>query len=630
MTTSRPHQQILLDEHATMAELLQVAAHVEADPQTGMQALRLVTRRSTDYTVLTRAARIAAKLILRAPPPWRQHVRIALLGTYTTAQMPALLRLYLAVAGINAECYEASFGQMAQELLVPSADLLAFRPDIVLLIPSYRETQVWQSDRPGPADVAADLQLFRQLWAQARTLGMTPIQLNIDLPADTPMGNLCGVSPLGVTRWLRELNLHLGDAAQGTVTVIDVDRLAARIGTSAWSDARFWYSAKQAVALPVLPQLCSLQAAIIRSLLGLTAKVLVLDLDNTLWGGVVGEDGVANLELNGSARGEAFVAFQTFCRKLKDRGVLLAVVSKNNPADALQPFQDHPEMVLRRDDFAAFQANWLPKSDNIRAIARDLDLGYDSFVFFDDNPAERAEVRAHLPDVHVIDVPEGPADYIAALARSGAFETAQVTAEDLRRAADYQARQQAVELQAASGSQADFLSALAMTASWGPCRDVDLPRISQLVQKTNQFNLTTQRHSEGELRAFMTSPSHDTLTVRLADRFADRGLIALLIAAYQDQALIIETWLMSCRVLGRTVEAAMFHHVVAWAQARGAAVIVGTYRPTPKNALVAELYAQFGFQRQASLPDGTTVWHLPVTDGMALPATYLDTAKEQG
>jgi FkbH-like protein len=405
----------------------------------------------------------------------------------------------------------------------------------------------------------------------------------------------------------RAVIARIGERAGNSVSIVDCEYLSALFGKQRWCDPRYWYLGKHAVALDALPLLARHTAAVMAADLGLTRKCLVLDLDNTLWGGIIGEDGLAGIRLGAGVEGEAFVAFQEYIRKLKNKGVILAVCSKNNEADAKEPFEKHPEMRLKLEDIAMFVANWQPKPDNLRAIAKTLDLGLDSLVFVDDNPVERAAIRQLLPEVDVIPLPEDPAYYTRALSDYLMFEARSFTSDDLKRTDQYRSRAQIVELKASATNLDDFYRSLSMKAVVAPFDDFHLPRIAQLLGKTNQFNLTTRRHGMPQLQAFLQDSDCVHFYLRLRDRFADHGLVSLMIALRRANVLEIDTWLMSCRVLGRTVEATMLQHLFGRANELGCTSVRGIYIPTAKNAMAKDVFAKFGFTLVED-SGGSCVW----------------------
>jgi FkbH-like protein len=345
---------------------------------------------------------------------------------------------------------------------------------------------------------------------------------------------------------------------------------------------------------------------------GRSSKCLVLDLDNTLWGGVIGDDGLEGIQLGqGSALGEAFVAFQRFARDLSSRGVILAVCSKNDEKNALEPFERHPDMVLRKKDIACFMANWNDKASNLKLIAQQLNIGLDSLVFVDDNPFERNQVRAECPMVAVPELPEDPSLFPACIAAAGYFESISLTQDDWARSEQYQKNLEREKAQASFGDLSDYLKSLDMELVWGPFDPLSLPRVTQLINKTNQFNLTTRRYSEEDTSRFASDPDTVTLRCRLTDRFGDNGIIGIIIAVGDKSGdWNIDTWLMSCRVLGRGVEQAMLDLLAQEVSSRGGKRLIGLYIPTAKNGMVKDHYPGLGFEAWGDASQGETRWAL--------------------
>jgi FkbH-like protein len=359
-------------------------------------------------------------------------------------------------------------------------------------------------------------------------------------------------------------------------------------------------------------------AALIRASLGLTSKCLALDLDNTLWGGIIGEDGVNGIRLGGSPAGESFVAFQQYIQALQRRGVILAICSKNNEEDAKAPFRDHPEMVLKLDDIAAFVANWQSKDENLRQIAATLNIGLDSIVFLDDNPVERNLIRRLVPEIEVPELPQDPALYAAALHRSLCFEAWSLTADDRNRAAAYRQNAERSEQLAASGNVDDYLAGLGMHVELRPFDEANLVRIVQLINKTNQFNLTTRRTTEAECLALIGRADCYTQFMRLKDRFGDNGITGILVAFLEGDTLRIDNWLLSCRVLGRRVEDAMLAHALDFAAANRCQFVVGEYIPTAKNAQVSGIFEKYGFE-----PNGSNLYRCQVPNQRVAAPTWM-------
>ncbi|OHB70391.1 MAG: hypothetical protein A2V70_15210 [Planctomycetes bacterium RBG_13_63_9] len=403
--------------------------------------------------------------------------------------------------------------------------------------------------------------------------------------------------PGGRGAMLREINAKLLRAAGEETILLDLEHISATVGKQRWENPKQWHVAKQHPSSEGLVPLVEHQMAAVRAVLGLAKKVLVLDLDNVMWGGVIGEDGLDKIQLGPpSPAGEAFQAFQHYVRQLKTRGVLLAVCSKNNEADAKLPFESSPETVLKIEDFVAFSANWQDKATNLKQMAEDLSLGLDSFVFLDDNPVERAWVRSQIPEMAVPELPSDPAYYIDAIQEGRFFEANTLSAEDRTRHESYRSNIQRKELRQKAGSLEGFLEQLAMRARNGPFDAANMRRIAQLVNKTNQFNLTTRRYTEAQLTEQAGDPQWWTQWFRLADRFSDHGLIGVMTCRphpRDSDALEIDNWLMSCRVLGRGMEVYMLQKAIEYCGSAGIERLVGCYIPTAKNSQVRDLFSRF-------------------------------------
>jgi len=427
---------------------------------------------------------------------------------------------------------------------------------------------------------------------------------------------------------IRAVNRDLAARAPDYVFLHDVEAISTGHGVGHWVDERMWFQAKQPMSFDsMMPYVHSL-ARLIASMFRQSAKCLVLDLDNTLWGGVVGDDGVAGLDLGpGSPVGEAFTAFQDYVAQLKARGVLLAVCSKNEDANARAPFKELPTMSLALEDFAAFKANWDPKPDNIRAIAEELNIGLDAMVFVDDNPAERSLVEQTLADVRVLQLSDDPADYPGILDRTGWFDVPRISAEDTARTRQYRHNTQRNELRGQHTDYEGYLRSLEQKGIIRPFEELHLDRITQLINKTNQFNLTTLRQSRSEVEDRMRKDDYVTAYVRLADRFGDNGLISVWYGRCEGTRLVIEQWLMSCRVFNRGVEHLLMNYITEQVGRRGLTEIHGTYVPTPKNGLVASLYPSLGFQCVEEAANGTTEWTLAL-DRYEPRAVFIDTVDE--
>jgi FkbH-like protein len=426
------------------------------------------------------------------------------------------------------------------------------------------------------------------------------IQTLFGLPGYDPYHALAALLPGGRTSVLREIDRALLDAGRGRIDFIDTASLAAK-HSDIWDDPVQWSSAKIYPASPALPILAEQMLSYIRAHLGLSRKVLAVDLDNTLWGGVVGEEGLGGIKLGPpSALGERYQTLQRYLLSLKQRGILLAVVSKNNPDDAAAVFRQHRECALALQDFAAFEVTWNDKTESLRRVSSALGLGLDSFVFLDDNPAERARVRSVLREVAVPEISGEPSQSIAALERGLYFQATRLNEEDLARAESYRARARTLDARAAYASVPEYLASLEMEIAEEPVNPANCARVAQLINKTNQFNLTTKRYTEEQVRACMSSGRWWLRSFRLRDRFADHGLIGVLLVEKTDESWRVDTWLLSCRVIGRGVEKFMFNTLLEAALAGGAPALAAEYLPSPKNTPVKKLLPDLGFRPSAA------------------------------
>jgi FkbH-like protein len=599
----------------------------EADATQVVSVLRRVVDVGLDYSSADALARIVHKI--KGSVKGLQRKRLAVLGSFTTHQLVSLIELFAFASGFDLEIYEADYGLIQQEIIDPASELYEFKPDIVYIACNRRSLgrRPALADSPARVDelVAEEVSAWSNLWKTAHDrLACQVIQNNFDPPPQRALSNHEMRHHSGLSRFVSKVNHALQDTAPVYVTIFDVDHLSASLGRWAFGDDRFFYHAKMPCAPEFLVPYAHGVASIITAQSGAAKKCLVLDLDNTLWGGVIGDDGLGGIRLGqGEAEGEAFQAFQHYVADLARRGVILAVCSKNTESVAREAFEKHPEMVLRSGDIAAFVANWDDKATNLRRIAKQLEIGIDSLVFVDDNPMERGLVRQLVPEVAVPELPEDPAGYIQALDRHCYFQTVSIGSEDLSRTAMYGANTLRQQAEVSAGSIDDFLASLAMKARIEPVNKDNLERVVQLIGRSNQFNLTTRRHNTAAVLKMIDSPEWITRTVSLADRFGDNGLICVMLGRVENNDLIIDNWLMSCRVLKRGVESLCRNVLCKAAAERGLKQVIGEYIPTAKNALVKDHYATLGFQKRDEQGDGHTWWKLPVTDATPLP-TFIE------
>ena len=451
----------------------------------------------------------------------------------------------------------------------------------------------------------------------ARHFNATIIQQTFLDITEPVFGSYDRLVPGAPARVITQLNDQLSKAAaQDGVLLLDVARASERDGIDAWFDTGSWLHGKLEIAPEAATLYGDMVARIVAAQRGLSKKCLVFDLDNTLWGGVIGDDGLEGLVLGeGSAAGEAHLALQRYAKQLKERGVILAVCSKNDPAIAEAAFNEHPEMLLKRSDISAFVANWNDKAENLKAIAARLNIGLDSLVFVDDNPVERARIRQSLPMVAVPELPKDIAHYVRCLADAGYFEAVAFTSEDRQRTEQYAANAERESLFELSGSLDDFLRNLQMSVVFGPFTAADLVRVTQLFNKTNQFNTTTKRYSAEEVANFAAAEQTVTLQFRLLDKYGDNGLVSAMILRPDPKQLEIfeiDNWVMSCRVFGRQLEFEAMNIAVEQARRRGGKALRADYIPTPKNGVISELYSSLGFSplNDRTLGDGGTCWFL--------------------
>ena len=574
----------------------------EQEPSPTWRSLVALANVRLDFVQVERLGRLLARAFPQPPPELAsQPVRLAMLGSSTLSQLVAAVRVAGLRRGLWVDVWEAPYGQYRQALASDAA--ARFNPTATLLALDARHLTAGLPADAGWAD--ADRAFDRAManvttcWREARARGDAVVLQQTVLPV---LPSLLGENefrlPGSRARLLARINSALPAAADAHgVHLVSVHAHAAQSGVREWHDPVLWLRAKQEVSPAAAPAYGDLVCRVLAATQGWVRKALVLDLDNTLWGGVVGDDGVEGLELGqGSAEGEAFAAVQDYARRLSARGVVLAVCSKNDEAIALNAFENHPEMVLRRSDVTSFVANWDDKATNLRRIARELNLGLDALVFLDDNPFERELVREALPEVAVPEIPnDDPALVPQMLADAGYFEALALTAEDAERTAQYQSNRARASAEGETTDLPSYLRGLDMRLVWRPFDEAGLSRIVQLVNKTNQFNLTTLRTTAEQSRRLMDDPAVAALQFRLLDRFGDNGMIGVVVLRREADAGRIETWLMSCRVLGRGVEEAMLVVVADAARALGCRRLLGEYRPSAKNAMVAGLYSRLGF-----------------------------------
>lgn len=530
--------------------------------------------------------------------------KLAVMGDCATQHLATALRGYGAHIGLGLSVFDADYNQIDAQVMDPGSELYHFVPNAVLI--QMCTEKLYESFCGTPlhrrAFFAEDVynrisRIWEQLNAQIRT---TVLQCNFPLLDDGAFGQYGSKTADSFLFQQRKLNYLLMEGCQKikNVYLIDLDAIQANCGRDKFSDPKLYYIAKMPVSVEVLPEVAKKVMDQIQALRGVTKKCVVLDLDNTLWGGVIGDDGLSGIQIGELGTGHAFSDFQAWLKELKNRGMLLAVCSKNNEPAAKEPFEKHPEMILRLDDISMFVANWEDKASNIRNIQKTLNIGMDSLVFLDDNPFERNLVRSMIPEITVPELPEDPALYLQYLRSLNLFETASYSAEDAGRTQQYRQQAERAVFESSFQSYEDYLKGLEMKAVAAPFDVFHYPRIAQLTQRSNQFNLRTVRYTEAEIEAISRDEHKITMYFTLKDKFGDHGLISVVILdKLEDNSLFVGEWLMSCRVLKRGMEEFITNKILQTAAENGCAKVIGEYLPTPKNAMVKDLYEAMGFER---------------------------------
>lgn len=581
-----------------------------------------------------------------APTPWLEHraaawadrldrgaaglrtVRLALLGSFTLDPLVPVLKARALASGIALDTYVGAFNGWRQEALDERSGLHAFRPDVIVLalqaadvVPALVHRFLQLDERAIEAEIEAAATALDEFLAAVRTGSPAKVVVHsLPVPVHRALGIVDHRLPAGQVAAFRRLAARWADvaASAGDTWVLDCERLIMDIGWQRWHDPRFAALARLPLSSAALQRLAEEHVTYLRAFVGLVRKVLVLDLDNTLWGGVLGEDGMDGLQLGSEYPGSAFVEVQRVVAALHDRGVLLALNSKNEEADALAVLEGHPGMVLRPQHFAAWRINWSDKAANLGELADELNLSLESFVFVDDNPVECERVRQAVPQVLTLPLAGDPAGRAERLRRLAVFDTLQVSAEDRARSAMYRAGSERRQLKARMPSLEEFYTSLEMRLTIRRVDAAQRARAAQLTQRTNQFNVTTRRYTEDAIEALLHSADHDVYSAQISDRFGDEGIIALAILRQDEDVVLVDTFLMSCRVIGRTVETALLTFLAARAAARGAKSLIGRYCPTAKNSMCADLYARHGFH-ETERPPEAVVSQLPL---QGFVATY--------
>ncbi len=570
-----------------------------------------------DAKTLVRKKRTIKKELLAKENAWITK-KIAILGGSTTNEVVDQLELALLYYGIKTEFYQTEYGRYWEEGVIDNLRLDAFSPDIIYVHTNWRNIRKFPSVDNSYDEVQelinSEFSRFEVLWDELGQKYNCPIiQNNFDRPNYRVMGNRDIWDYRGRSNYVFNLNSKIYNYAQEheSFYVNDIDYIAQECGIVKWNDATYWNMYKYICPINFIPFLSMSVANIIKSIFGKNKKLLALDLDNTLWGGVIGEEGIEGIKIGRETpQGQAYTEFQEYCKELRKMGVILAVNSKNEYDNAISGLS-HPDGVLRPDDFAIIKANWSPKDENLCAIASELSLGIDSFVFVDDNPAERELICKQLASVTVPEV-DSVDKYIDIIDKGGYFETTVLSEEDLIKTKQYKAMAEAKYAETLFKNYDDYLKSLNMKAIITDFEPIAIQRIAQLTNKTNQFNLTTCRCSENDIREMQFSGSYICLCGRLIDKFADNGIVSVVSGEIERDVLHIRLWLMSCRVLKRDMEYAMFDALIKECNRKGVYKIKGYYYPTAKNTLVKNFYSELGFSKVLE-NDDETIWEFDMS-----------------
>lgn len=563
-------------------------------------------------------------------------VRVAVVGDTATQLLCTAICGTGVERGFRIELFEAEYNQVDRQLLDPSSELYRFDADFIVLFQSTHKLGERHSmlDAAGQTALADERTDFMEaICGNPALKGKKIICFNYPEIEDTVFGNYANKVESSFTFQVRKLNFYLMELArrQPDFFICDIAALQNKFGRDMMFAPNVYTSTEMVLSVDALPYVASRVMDIVCAVKGQFKKCLILDLDNTLWGGVIGDDGLEGIQLgHGLGIGKAFTEFQMWVRKLKQRGIIICVASKNNEDTAKEPFEKHPDMVLKLDDIAVFQANWETKVDNIRTIQSILNIGFDSMVFLDDNPFERNIVRENIPGITVPELPEDPAEYLEYLYSLNLFETASYSSLDKDRTKQYQVEAKRVSLSRTFTNEADFLKSLDMVSVVSGFTKFNTPRVAQLSQRSNQFNLRTVRYTDADIERIAADPDAIGISFTLEDKFGDNGLIAVVImkkaqSARGDEALFVDTWFMSCRVLKRGMENFTLNQMVRAAKAKGCRYIIGEYLPTLKNSMVKDHYRNLGFEELNGTE--TSRWILDV-DGYEERECYIS-RKEQ-
>jgi FkbH-like protein len=543
---------------------------------------------------------------------------LAILGGSTTSEIKNILELFLLDSGIKPNFYESEYNKYYEDAIFGGTELEKFNPDMIYVHTTNKNIIKFPDLSDSIEEVSAlinnEIEKYKSIWSSLSKYNCPIIQNNFDYTSNRSLGNMDCYDIHGKTCFINQLNNRFSQEAReiSQLYINDINYLSSYIGLKDWFDNSLWCQAKYALSMSCIPELGFNISKIVNSIFGKSKKCLVLDLDNTCWGGVIGDDGLDGISIGlETAISESFTSFQRYVQELKLRGVILAVCSKNDFQNAKEGFE-HPDSVLKFDDFTSFKSNWNPKHQNILEIANEINIGVDSIVFIDDNPIERDLVSSQVPSSSVPNIGNDVIDFIDHIDRSGYFEPISLLADDINRNKYYKDNIKRFQEQSIFKSYDDFLVSLEMTAEINSFSSIYLSRITQLINKTNQFNLTTRRYTASEIKTIDSSDKYIKIYGRLTDKYGDNGLIAITIGKIKENKCHIDLLLMSCRVLKRNMEFAMLDEVVKQCKQKNVLEIIGYYYQSPKNNMVANLYEEFGFELTSTIGKDT-IWRLDIS-----------------
>jgi len=555
-------------------------------------------------------------------------IKIALLFSFTVNGVKEVLSVKCNELGINAEFYIGGYNQYAQEILDANSRLYKFKADIVILFVDTRSVlgdnyllPYDLDDKQRKAFIDEKLDEMKSLVDKLKESSKAKILLhNFEVPSFSPLGILENKQKFGFIESLETLNSGLRDIFKddNQVFVFDYNVFCSKIGKDNIIDYKMYYMGDMKLNLHYIPNLCEEYVSYIKPLIALTKKCIVLDLDNTLWGGIIGEDGVEGIKLGPTPEGRPFMEFQQYLLSLFDRGVILAINSKNNHDDVIEVFKKHPHMVLKENNFAAMYINWNDKIANMKALTEELNIGTDSLVFVDDDKANREMIRESFPEINVIELPEDPSLYLKTLMDLNDFNTLQITEEDKKRGNMYAQQRKRTESQKSATDLTEFLKNLNMKVTADKANKFNIPRISQLTQKTNQFNMTTRRYVEEDIKKFSEDNAFLVFSVKVEDKFGDNGITGAAIVKKGNDSWDIDTFLLSCRIIGRKVEETLLAYIAREAKKSGAKKLMAEFIPTKKNSVAKDFYKNSGFSAAKKQAD-KQVWEYDLTKDCKFP-----------